>query len=340
VTTSEGAAGQPSAADLAAWSAVPSDVGANGAGPIWRRLALGRAMPERAAHRRLDADWLETAWLRARVLVLDARGRVLVDGPSDAPQLIWLPGEEAPEGERIFLAEEDAVPYFAVLVELTDWPKRGEYPVGLRPADLREVGVALTPIESALLTQAVGVANWHREYRYGPHTGSPLAWQAGGWEGVTAEGEVVYPRTNPAIIVLVHDNVPGDAGRCLLGRNANWPEGRYSCLAGFVEPGEAAEAAVYREVAEETGVVIGDPRYVASQAWPLPASLMLGFYAHADPEQPVVVDKVELDDARWFTRGELRGRAAAGAPLKPPPLTPPPLSIAYELIAGWRDERI
>jgi NAD+ diphosphatase len=331
----EGAASQPAAEELAAWPALPTDVVTSGTGPTWRRLALGRAMPDRAGHRRLDADWQAAAWQRAHVLVLDARGKVLVDGPSDAPHLVWLRGVEAPEGERIFLAEEDGVPYFGVLVDVTDWPKRGENPDGRRPADLREVGADLAPIESALLTQAVGVANWHREYRYGPRTGGALAWQAGGWEGVTADGEVVYPRTNPAIIVLVHDGLPGDEGRCLLGRSPSWPAGRYSCLAGFVEPGEAAEAAVYREVAEETGVLIDDPRYVASQAWPLPASLMLGFYALADPEQAVVVDQVEIEHARWFTRAELRGRAAAGAPI-----TPPSISIAYELISGWRDERI
>jgi NAD+ diphosphatase len=269
------------------------------------------------------------------VLVLDERGRVLVDGPKTTPQLVWLPGTEAPEGERFFLAEEDGVPYFAVLVDATDWPKRGENPDGLRPAGLRDVGAELDALESALLTEAVGLANWRRDYRYGPHTGEKLDLQAAGWEGVTASGEVVYPRTNPAIIVLVHDGVAGDEGRCLLGRQAGWPEGRYSCLAGFVESGEAAEAAVYREVAEETGVVIEDPRYVASQAWPLPASLMLGFYALADPNQPVVVDRVEIEHARWFTRAELRGRAAREAPM-----TPPPLSIAYELISAWRDERM
>ena len=314
-------------------------------GPVWRRLALGRALLDRAAHRRLDADWLAAAWERAQVLVLDERGRVLVDGAPEAPGLVWLPGPKAPEGERLFLAESEGVPYFAVLVtepawpkreERTQWPRQVDGEAGIRPVYLREVGAELDAVESALLTEAVGLANWHREYRYGPHTGAELGWQAAGWEGVTPDGaEVVYPRTNPAIIVLVHDNVSGDAGRCLLTRQASWGPGRFSCVAGFVEPGEAAEAAVFREVAEETGVKVDEVSYLASQAWPLPASLMLGFYALADSRQPVVVETAELEDARWFSRGELLGRGPG-----PAPVTPPPLSIAHELLTGWRDERI
>lgn len=306
------------------------------AAPIWRRLALGRATPNRAAHRRLDAEWLAAAWEGGQVLVVDERSRVLVDGPPEAPRLVWLPGPKAPDGERLLLAEVDDVPYFAVLVSAPEWPDRDKNGVDVRPAYLREVGAQLEPLESALLTEAVGLANWHREYRYGPRTGAELGWQAAGWEAVTADRtEIVYPRTNPAIIVLVHDNVPGDAGRCLLTRGANWGPGRYSCVAGFVEPGEAAEAAVLREVAEETGVVVDEVSYLASQAWPLPASLMLGFFGVADSSQPVIVETAELEDARWFSRGQLLGRGPAQAPI-----TPSPLSIAHELVTAWRDERL
>ncbi|WP_157018297.1 NAD(+) diphosphatase [Cryptosporangium arvum] len=299
--------------------------------PVWRQLALGRAMPDRAAHHRLDGPWLDAAWARARILLLDDKGRVLVEGGTQEPRLVWASAEDpatAADAERLFLAEDEGVPYFALLTELPET-------AGARPASLREVGAQLGPLESALLTEAIGLANWHRDYRYGPRTGTRLGWRAGGWEAEAVDGsEVVYPRTNPAIIVLVHDGVPGDEGRCLLTRGLTWPEGRYSCVAGFVEPGEAAEAAVFREVAEETGVRIRECTYLASQAWPLPASLMLGFYALADSGQPVTVEEVELADARWFTRGELRGRGPG-----PAPIVPPPLSIAHELLTAWRDER-
>jgi NAD+ diphosphatase len=303
--------------------------------PVWRRLALGRAMPDRAAHHRLDAEWLEEAWRRGKLLLLDDLGRILVDGPADAPRLVWFeaghPAASVTDAERLFLAVEDGVPYFALLTALPEAVAEGQ-----RAASLREVGAELPPLESALLTEAIGLANWHREYRYGPRTGARLGWRAGGWEAESIDGsEVVYPRTNPAIIVLVHDGVPGDDGRCLLTRGLRWPEGRYSCVAGFVEPGESAEAAVFREVAEETGVQIREVRYLASQAWPLPASLMLGFYALADSDQPVVVEEIELADARWFTRGELLGRGTGTAPI-----VPPPLSIAHELLTAWRDERL
>ena len=338
---SEGAEGVPviDTERTGTWStsAAPGGVGpvdGEAALPVWRRLALGRAMPDRAAHHRLDDAWLEAAWARGRVLLLDDRGRVLVEGPPEAPRLVWFAAEQpesVSDGERLFLAEEAGVPYFALLAALPEVVGADR-----RPANLREVGAQLPPLESALFTEALGLANWHRDYRFGPRTGARLGWRAGGWEAEAIDGsEVVYPRTNPAIIVLVHDGVPGDEGRCLLTRGLTWPEGRYSCVAGFVEPGEAAEAAVFREVAEETGVRIREVRYLASQAWPLPASLMLGFYALAESDQPVVVEEVELADARWFTRGQLRGHGPGDAPV-----VPPPLSIAHELLTAWRDERL
>jgi NAD+ diphosphatase len=137
--------------------------------------------------------------------------------------------------------------------------------------------------------------------------------------------------------MLVSDGVPGPAGKALFGRQAVWPAGRYSTLAGFVEPGESAEMAVAREVAEETGVTVTDVRYVASQPWPFPGSLMLGFTALADPAQEVVVDEVELEDARWFTRAEvLAAREDSGG--EPGMLLPMRSSIAYHLISRWLDE--
>ena len=296
-------------------------------GPVWRRLALGRAVVDRVAHRRTDPEWLAKAWVKARILLIDERARVLVSDGAEVPSLAFVSAQDAPDGERLFLGEDEGGPYFAVLAALPEV-------AGARPAALREVGAALDGYQAALLAEAVGLANWHRSYRFSPLTGAPLVVRSGGWEGEATDGSgLVWPRTNPAVIVLVNDGVAGDDGRCLLGRQAIWDPGRYSCIAGFVEPGESAEAAVLREVEEETGIDVAEVTYVASQAWPLPASLMLGFYAHADSSQVVEVDGVELEDAHWFTRADLLGRG-----VQPTPVLPPPVSIAYELIATWRDE--
>jgi len=290
----------------------------------WRGLAFCRELVDRAAHRRTDDAWLVEAWQRARVLVVDPDGRVMV---TDDAKLVLVGAADAPAGDRLFLGVDSEAPYFAVV---------GEHPAvaGARAASLYQVGTKLDGYDAALLAEAVGLVNWVRSYRFSPLTGAPLELRAAGWEAAAADGSgVVWPRTNPAIIVLVNDGVPVNAGRCLLTRQAVWPPGRYSCLAGFVEPGESAEAAVHREVFEESGVVVTDVSYYASQPWPLPASLMLGFTALADPTQPVVVDTTELEDARWYTRGELRGAGPS-----PQPLLPPPVSIAYHLIVRWRDE--
>jgi NAD+ diphosphatase len=156
----------------------------------------------------------------------------------------------------------------------------------------------------------------------------------------------MWPRTDPAMIVLIHDGVAGEDGRCLLGHNAAWPSAdgsrRFSTLAGFVEPGESLEAAVAREVYEEVGVGVRDVRYVASQPWPFPASLMLGFVARLDGDASITLDPVEMAEAAWFTRDEIR-RAAdwtddgaqqpeSGQHLR---AIPPRFSISRFLIDGW-----
>jgi NAD+ diphosphatase len=157
-----------------------------------------------------------------------------------------------------------------------------------------------------------------------------------GWARVGEGGRMVWPRTDPAVIVLVHDGLSGEDGHCLLGHNAAWTSPawvrRYSCFAGFVEAGESAESAVVREVAEEAGIAVDQLRYLGSQAWPYPGSLMLGFTARADPAQPVQVDQAEITSARWFTRAEIRDvlvgdRDDFGLPMGS--------SIAHFLITEW-----
>jgi NAD+ diphosphatase len=284
---------------------------------------------DRAAHRRLDAEWVASAWTRARVFVVDD-GHVLVHD-EDPPRLVFVDAASAPAGERYFLGEEpDGTVYFAVSADVAE-------SAGTRRVGLRQVGDVLPELDAGLYLTAVALANWHARHPYSPLSGQLTTAGEAGWTRVTEDGsETLWPRTDPAIIVAVHDGVDGPDGRVLLGCNAAWPtlDGvrRYSTLAGFVEPGESAEAAVAREVREETGVAIRTVRYVGSQAWPFPGSLMLGFHALADAAQAVHVDKTEILEARWFTRTEiaavLDGASKAFA-------LPPSVSIANYLIRQW-----
>jgi len=294
------------------------------AGPV---PALARAAVDRVAVHRGDPAWLAAAWERAAVLVLDEHRQALAVGPAEAPRLLWRAPAELGSGlgavpveDRWFLGERGGTPYFAVVGEL---PPLGQ---GQRAVGLRDVGAALSDADAGLLVAAVALANWHAGHPRCPRCGTPTRAAQAGWvRRCPTDGSEHYPRVDPAIIVLVHDG----ADRCLLGRQAAWPPGRYSTLAGFVEPGESAESAVAREVTEETGVAVRELRYVASQPWPFPSSLMLGFTARADYDgrDRVDVDGDELEDARWFTRAELTGDRGL--------ILPPPVSIAYRLITGW-----
>ncbi|MFG1950181.1 NAD(+) diphosphatase [Micromonospora sp. NPDC048830] len=303
---------------------------------------LARSTLNRAAHRRTDPGWLAEAWERARVLVLDSarEGRALVRvGPR--PELVLVGPADVPRDPRavpMFLGvEADDVPVFAVDAPLPELPDT-------RAAGLREVGHLLPDRDAGIFTTALALTNWHGGHGYSSATGEPTRADEGGWSRVAPTGERVWPRTDPAMIVLVHDGVPGPEGRCLLGNNATWPSApgrrRYSCLAGYVEPGESAEAAVLREVREEVGVPVERLVYAGSQSWPFPGSLMLGFLARADPEHPVRVDPAEIAHARWFTRREV-GAALAGRPVDVGAgdglVLPPPSSIALFLVHRWLD---
>ncbi|WP_319459462.1 NAD(+) diphosphatase [Micromonospora sp. RTP1Z1] len=304
---------------------------------------LARSTLDRAAHRRTEPDWLAEAWERALVLVLDSAddGRALVRGEGAPPELVLVGAGELPEVPRsvpMFLGvEPDGVPVFAVDAPLPALP-------GARAVSLREVGHLLADRDAGIFTTALALLNWHLRHGYSSSTGHPTQVDEAGWSRIDPAGGRAWPRTDPAMIVLVHDGVAGPDGCCLLGNNATWPstpgQRRFSCLAGYVEPGESAEAAVLREVREEVSVGVEEIVYAGSQSWPFPGSLMLGFLARADVDAPVRVDPAEIAHARWFTRREI-GAALAGRPVDVGEgnrlVLPPPSSIALFLIHRWLD---
>lgn len=277
--------------------------------------ALSRASFDRAAHRRSDEAWLADAWRSAAILSLGPDGTVQIEGDDDAPRLAYVGVDAVSDSaHRFFLGEDEKRQYFAVMSEA---PPEG----GL---GLRQVGALLDDLDAGLLVTAVALANWHRTHAHCPRCGTPTMLAGGGWwRTCPADGSEHYPRVDPAVIMLVHDGVD----RCLLGRQASWPEGWFSTLAGFVEPGESAEHAVAREVAEEAGIAVEEIRYRGSQPWPFPSSLMLGFTARAvSADEPRLLDG-ELAEARWFSRAELAEDSG--------PRLPPPISISHWLIATW-----
>ena len=286
-------------------------------------LALSRGTVDRVTHRRADVEWLDAAWAdpASRVLVVSA-GQALVREEQDRMDLVFVAPGDAPDGVRLLLGQDaDAVVYFGVSAPLPPPPD------GTRPAYLREAGTLLGDRDAGLFTHAVALANWHDTHTHCPVDGTPTVPDPGGHSArCPADGTEHFPRTDPAVIMLVTD--PDD--RCLLARNAAWPGRRVSILAGFVEPGESAEQAVIREVAEETQIKVTDVRYVGSQPWPMPRSLMLGFRADAPAGQDIVVDAEEIAEAHWFSREELVAAIKAREIA-----LPPPISIARQIIELW-----
>jgi NAD+ diphosphatase len=287
-------------------------------------LALSRGTVDRATSRRNDTRWLDAAWAdpRTRVLVVSA-GQALVRLDDEHAELVFVPPPEAPAGTRFLLGQDaDDVVYFGVCGDLPAEPASGT-----RAASLREVGTLLGDRDAGLLTHAVALANWHDTHTHCPVDGTPTVPDPGGHSTrCPADGTEHFPRTDPAVIMLVTD--PDD--RCLLARNAAWPGRRVSILAGFVDPGESAEQAVIREVAEETQIKVTNVRYVGSQPWPMPRSLMLGFRAEAPAGQAIVVDRDEIAEAHWFSRDELVAAIKAREIA-----LPPSVSIARHIIEDW-----
>jgi NAD+ diphosphatase len=294
---------------------------------------------DRAAERRGDPEWLaaQAAASAARAVLAGDEGIHVTD--DSEPRLALVPLAAAGAAEPLLLGLDAAGPVFAVDA---DGPPNGRprppvaargagaprKDLGTRPLGLRVAAATLPHADGGLAAHAAALVNWHRRHGHCSVCGAETAVEAGGIVRRCGHcGAEHHPRTDPVVIMLVTDG----GERVLLGRQPSWPAGRYSALAGFVEPGESLEAAVAREVREEAGVEIGRPVYVSSQPWPFPSSLMIGFTAPWRSGAPRRID-AELDDVRWFTREDVLAaveeRPGALAP-------PPPFAIARRLLEGW-----
>ncbi|MFT3897822.1 MAG: NAD(+) diphosphatase [Thermomonas sp.] len=277
---------------------------------------------DRADDLRGDAEALARLWSNATLIAVDAEGRALAAG-DDGPRL--LPAGDVENGfeHALLLGVRGHEAWFAIDAERIAG-------AGEARTDLRQAAAAWPAFDASLFAQARAMRHWRERHRYCSVCGGENAFVRAGWLGrCTRCGAEHYPRTDPAVIVAITDR---DGERLLLGRQASWPEHRYSTLAGFVEPGESLEQTIVREVREESGVRVLRSRYLASQPWPFPGSLMLGFVAEAEPDAPVAGD--ELEDARWFTREEvgaaLRGESPPGG-LR----LSPSISISRWLVERW-----
>jgi NAD+ diphosphatase len=286
---------------------------------------------ERASEKRANEAWVRATREdpRARAVVASGRG-VLLDGERPQPGAdAWAAPVGDPLRPRLVELDDrepillgiagDGTPLWALEAQESDGELTG----------LREAAPLLSDSDAGLLAHAQQLLHWRRTHRFCGTCGRPTEPREAGHVRACPEGHLNHPRTDPVVIMLVVDPAHD---RVLLGRQPSWPAGRYSALAGFVEPGESLEAAVAREVREEARVDVEDVRYRASQPWPFPANLMLGFEATWSAGE-VRPDEDELEDARWFTRDELRAAADGddGSSL----LLPPPLAIARRLIDGW-----
>lgn len=280
---------------------------------------------DRAEYARLQPETLTRLWRDAALVAVDADGRA----PATAGGGLWLPPTDASatrEGWR------DAI-FLGIAADGRGWFARDADAVPGATArsgvDLRTAAAEWPAAEATAFAQARAVLHWRRRHRYCGACGHALEYRRAGWLGLCPGcGLEHYPRTDPAVIVAV-----SDGERLLLGRQASWAPRRWSVLAGFVEPGETLEQTIAREVWEESGVRVRRARYLGSQPWPFPSSLMLGFEALAEPDTPQANDD-ELEDARWFGRDEI-GAALDGSGGEAGIQLSPRLSISRWLIAHW-----
>ena len=292
--------------------------------------SLSRVGADRADHLRTDVDAAVAGWPDALLLRVDNRNQVLFAGDR-----VVLGSAAAfadkPPGDAVFLGRiADGRHVWAVRAAL-------EAPDGDagRVIDPRRTSHGFDDVSAQLVACALALLNWHDSARFSPHDGSPTTSIRSGWARRNLlTGHEDFPRIDPAVICLVHD---GD-DRAVLARQTMWPPRLFSLLAGFVEAGESFESCVVREIAEEIGLEVSDVRYLGSQPWPFPRSLMIGFHALGDPEQEFAFNDGEIAEADWFTRAEVRAALEEGdwsSESTSRLLLPGSISIAREIIESW-----
>jgi NAD+ diphosphatase len=307
-------------------------------------LPLARAGIDRAGELRQRPAELEQLWESGRILHL-ADGKFATSGTT----LAFLTAAEIAglhkastfyEGEKIFLGQLDGVGYFAWCTQsVQSESESADATVSTRAIEalerfktLREIGDDLSDLEIGLAVHSQALANWHHTHRFCPKCGATTTSSNGGSvRRCDVDGSEHYPRTDPAMIVLVTDR----ADRILLGRQKVWVEGRYSNFAGFVDAGESFERCVAREVMEEANLPVSEISYLGSQPWPFPASIMIAFSAVTDSPELAKPDGEEIVDIRWFSRAELSAAVADGS-LNLPPV----MSVSRKMIEAWYGQPI
>ena len=293
---------------------------------------LSRVGADRADALRTDVDAAVAGWADALLLRVDRRNQVLISGGKvvlgKAAKLADKPPENA-----VFLGRlADGRHVWAIRAAL-EGPEDPH--VETEVLDLRRAGQIFDNVSAQLVATATALLNWHDSARFSAADGAPTKSVKAGWARVDpSNGHEEFPRIDPAAICLVHDG----HDRAVLARQTVWPERLFSLLAGFVEAGESFEACVTREIAEEIGLTVTEVRYLGSQPWPFPRSLMVGFHAIGDPEQEFSFNDGEIAEAGWFTRAEIREALAHGDWSSDSPsrlLLPGSISIAREIIESW-----
>jgi NAD+ diphosphatase len=299
------------------------------------RLGYAGSRVERAAERRADIAAL-AEHTSARAYAIGGETVALKNTASGLEPLFTLAEARSFDGvaETVFLGLVDGAPRFAVALDaptIAALQTRDDFTI----TDLRSIAVRglLDADHLPPLAEGKALLGWHARHRFCPNCGAPTQPVEGGWRRDCARCMTQhFPRTDPVAIMLAVDGE-----RCLLGRSHRFQPGMWSCLAGFIEPGEAIEDAVRREIREEAGIVCGRVGYLASQPWPFPSSLMIGCHARALSRE-IIVDRTELDDARWFDREEV---ALMLARQHPDGFTAPqPVAIAYHIIRAWVEDGV
>jgi NAD+ diphosphatase len=296
---------------------------------------------DRAAHLREDAGWIAARLADDESRIVPVwRGRSLVT-PGEAPAVAPLRGPPAAAfvaaaaGEVVFLGlGTGGEAWFGADLSRLDADALPPPPDGAGFVDLKRIGPRLREADGSLLAYVRAIVHWHQQHRFCGRCGRPTAIRQGGHVRACADpdcGAEVFPRTDPVVIMLVEDRRSSEP-RCLLARQPAWPRGLVSTLAGFVEPGEALEEAVAREVREEVGLEVGAVHYCGSQPWPFPCSLMLGFRADVVNGHAIEFDQRELEDARWFDRAAVETLEDHGLKL------PYAGTMARALVEAWLDD--